>query len=156
MFPARSRLSALERKFAVREMSQSALRDAWLSAPAGRLCPWQQARALALREASRTLHNGRTNLKWIASRVEKEGGGHPSSSAMCQFFHFMDNDPDWLPGKQGGAKRGRKPVLTPVKRRCKARSVMSSKHEGKRALCGCGNPRMPACDTQPRDLSTIL
>ena len=35
------------------------LRNLWLSAPHGRLSPWQQARALALREVSRELHAGR-------------------------------------------------------------------------------------------------
>ena len=48
-----------------------ALHDAWLKAPPGRLCAWQQARALALREASRMLHGGRSQLDWIAQRVEK-------------------------------------------------------------------------------------
>ena len=52
----------------------AALEAMWLSAPHGRLCPWQQARALALREASRELHSGRTQLEWIAARVVKVGG----------------------------------------------------------------------------------
>ena len=47
------------------------LRDAWLKAPPGRLCAWQQARALALREVSKMLHKGRSQLEWIAQRVEK-------------------------------------------------------------------------------------
>ena len=33
--------------------NNSALRQLWLSAPPGRMSPWQQARALALREVSR-------------------------------------------------------------------------------------------------------
>ena len=52
-------------------MSQAALCEAWLSAPAGRMSAWQQAKALALREASRELHKGRAQLEWIADRVEK-------------------------------------------------------------------------------------
>ena len=39
--------------------SSMALRDAcaaWLAAPEGRLCAWQQARALAFREASAEIH----------------------------------------------------------------------------------------------------
>ena len=32
--------------------NNSALRQLWLSAPPGRMSPWQQARALALREVS--------------------------------------------------------------------------------------------------------
>ena len=56
-------------------MAQEQLRDVWLHAQHGRLSAWEQAKALALREASRELH-GRT-LAWIAARVEKAGGGHP-------------------------------------------------------------------------------
>ena len=52
-----------------------AVRQLWLSAPPGRMSPWQQARALALREVSRELHAGRTHLEWVAARVEKVGGG---------------------------------------------------------------------------------
>ena len=52
-------------------MSQAALCEAWLSAPAGRMSAWQQAKALGLREASRELHKGRAQLDWIADRVEK-------------------------------------------------------------------------------------
>ena len=53
-------------------MAQEQLRDVWLQAQHGRLCAWEQAKALALREASRELH-GRTQLEWIAARVEKMG-----------------------------------------------------------------------------------
>ena len=55
----------------------SSLKELWLTAPAGRLSPWEQARALALRDVYRELHDGRTSLPWIASRVKKVGGGHP-------------------------------------------------------------------------------
>ena len=40
-------------------MAQEQLRDMWLHAQDGRLCAWEQAKALALREVSRELH-GRT------------------------------------------------------------------------------------------------
>ena len=50
-------------------MAQEQLRDMWLHAQDGRLCAWEQAKALALREVSRELH-GRTQLEWIAARVE--------------------------------------------------------------------------------------
>ena len=48
-----------------------ALREAWLSAPEGRLCPWQQARALALREASEEIH-GAPWLPWIEAGVPED------------------------------------------------------------------------------------
>ena len=80
----------------------SALRQLWLSAPPGRMSPWQQARALALREVSRELHAGRTQLEWVAARVEKVGGGSPGQDALHKFFTKVDADPDWFPGKQCG------------------------------------------------------
>ena len=81
-----------------------ALREAWLSAPEGRLCPWQQARALALREASAEIH-GAPWLPWIAERLEKVGGGKPSKQAVGQLFALVDTDKEWYPGKHNGAKR---------------------------------------------------
>ena len=83
---------------------------AWLSAPEGRLCAWQQARALALREASTDIH-GAPWLPWIAERVTKVGG-NPTRAALSQLFALVDADPGWYPGKCAGTKRGRKPLLT--------------------------------------------
>ena len=107
-------------------MAQEQLRDAWLHAQHGRLCAWAQAKALALREVSRELH-GRTQLAWIAARVEKAGGGHPSLGALHKFFKVVDADDKWFPGKLTGAKRGAKPLMTPAKRRCIAQSAMAAK-----------------------------
>ena len=56
-------------------MTQEQLCGVWLHAQHGRLSAWEQAKALALREASRELH-GRTLLVWIAARVEKAGGDY--------------------------------------------------------------------------------
>ena len=95
-------------------MAQEQLRDMWLHAQDGRLCAWEQAKALALREVSRELH-GRTQLEWIAARVEKAGGGHPSHAALHKFFKVVDADDEWFPGKQKGARRGAKPLMTPPK-----------------------------------------
>ena len=82
---------------------------------------------MALRDVSKELHDGKPSLEWIAARVEKVGGGHPSRSALCQFFQMVDRDTDWYPGKCDGAKRGRKPLLTAAKRRCIAQSAMTAK-----------------------------
>ena len=38
---------------------QQLLKDLWLSATPGRLSPWQQAKALALREVNMELHGGK-------------------------------------------------------------------------------------------------
>ena len=70
-------------------MAQEQLRDMWLHAQDGRLCAWEQAKALALREVSRELH-GRTQLAWIAARVEKAGGGHPNLGTLHKFFKVVD------------------------------------------------------------------
>ena len=127
--------------FAPRQLPQpdtmsSALRQLWLSAPPGRMSPWQQARALALREVSRELHAGRTQLEWVAARVEKVGGGSPGQDALHKFFTKVDADPDWFPGKQcSGKKRGRPPLLTLAKRRCIARAAMSAKHTQNKEPC---------------------
>ena len=88
--------------------------------------PWQQARALALREASEEIH-GAPWLPWIAERLEKVGGGKPSKQAVGQLFALVDTDKEWYPGKHSGAKRGRKQLLTPAKRRCIAHSAMAAK-----------------------------
>ena len=93
-------------------MAQELLRDSWLRGQHGRLCAWEQAKALALREASRELH-GRTQLAWIAARVERFGGGHPSGGALHKFFKIVDGDKEWSPGKQRGAARGPKPLMVP-------------------------------------------
>ena len=107
-------------------MAQELLRDSWLRGQHGRLCAWEQAKALALREASRELH-GRTQLAWIAARLEKVGGGHPSGGALHKFFKVVDGDKELFPGKQRGAARGPKPLMTRAKRRCIAQSAMAAK-----------------------------
>ena len=87
------------------------MRDFWLSARKYRLSVWEVAKALAFREANRDLSGGEANLAWVAARVTTVGGGHPTRSAMCQFFAMVDADPEWFPGKHSGATRGRKPLL---------------------------------------------
>ena len=63
-------------------MDQQSLRDLWRTGKAGALCPWQQALAVAFRTASEEIHDGTVNHAWVASRVSKVGGGHPSREAM--------------------------------------------------------------------------
>ena len=140
-------------------MDVASSRDLWLSGQANRFSPWQQARALAFREASKELHSGEVSVPWVANRVEKVGGGNPSRQFLHEFFATVDADPDWLPGKHSGAKRGPEPSLTKGKRRCLAALAMAAKREGQepcvhalveacskaaggigtwRAACGCG------------------
>ena len=116
-------------------MDQETLRNFWRSAPDGRLCPWEQAKALGLREASKDLHGGQTNLVWIADRVTKVGGGHPSTSALHQFFKLVDADADWFPGRRSGKKRGPQPLLTAAKRKRSAQSAMAAKRKRREEPC---------------------
>ena len=69
-----------------RAMDQDSLRCLWLHGQEGRLSPWEQAKALGLREASRDIHHGKTNLPWIAARLTKIGGGHPTKGSLHEFF----------------------------------------------------------------------
>ena len=57
------------------------LRDLWLAAPPGRLCPWQQARALALREASSLFGMDRTLV------VDVQHAEHPDLRAFRRHVH---------------------------------------------------------------------
>ena len=132
-------------------MDQESLRALWLHAPEGRLSPWEQAKALGLREASKELHGGKTNLPWIAARVSKVGGGHPQKGSLREFFKLVDADADWFPGKRNGAKRGRKPDMTPAKRRRIAQSAMAAKAHGNDP---CVAAVVTACPEATRNEST--
>ena len=66
--------------------SQTTLSELWRSAPHGRLSPWEVAKALGLREASKEIHGGQPNLPWIAARVSKVGGGHPDRASLHELF----------------------------------------------------------------------
>ena len=90
-------------------MSQDDVRSLWLDEQHGRLSAWEQAKALGLREASREIHDGKSQLEWVAARVTKVGGGHPSAAALHKFFSKVDADKDWYPGKHSGVKRGPAP-----------------------------------------------
>ena len=116
-------------------MAQEQLRDVWLRAQHGRLCAWEQAKALALREVSREIH-GRTQLEWIAARVEKAGGGHPrryvTSSLMTSSRRDARSHPRAIP----------EPSEAPSESRSMAVSLQTSSKRNARshpgAIGGCG------------------
>ena len=147
-------------------IDQHTLRGLWHAAPVGRLSPWETAKALGLREASKELHGGTGNLPWIAARLSKVGGGHPGAPALCELFAKVDADPDWFPGKHNGAKRGPKPLLTHAKRRCIAQSAMTAKRKHGQEPCiaavvhacplSTTNPQtnLPFCDKTIRKVFT--
>ena len=86
-------------------VSQAALREIWLGGRPDRLCLMQVAKAWALREVSRELHDGQDHLPWVAGRVFMNDGTNPGRDALRQLFEKIDSDPDWFPGKQHGGKR---------------------------------------------------
>ena len=131
-------------------IDQDALRQFWLSAPAGRLCPWEVAKSLGLREASRELHGGQPNLEWIASRLTKSGGGAPTRAAVHELFAKIDGDPEWFPGKHSGVKRGPRPLLTAAKRRCIAASAMAAKKRDQEPCVAAVVNACPAATLNPR------
>ena len=95
--------------------------------PVGRLCAWEVAKAVGLRDASKEIHGGKPNLPWIAERLTKVGGGSPSTPSLHELFAKVDADKDWFPGKNNGAKRGPKPRFHGQKRRCVASAMMAAK-----------------------------
>ena len=130
--------------------SQEDLRSLWLTAPPGRLSPWEQARALGLREASQLIFDGEVNKTWIAGKLVKTDGSAPSQPALTQFFAKVDADPEWFPGKHSGARRGPLPLLTPAKRRCIAMSAMSQKSKDEEPCVAETIVRCPAATQNPQ------
>lgn len=109
--------------------SQAECKQFWLDAPKNRLCAWEVAKALGLREASKEIHGGHGRLPWIAARLTKVGGGCPAVQSLHELFAKIDADPEWFPGKHSGKKRGPRPVLTKAKRRCIAAAAMAAKSD---------------------------
>ena len=116
--------------------AQRSLAKLWKTAPAGKLSPWSQAKAYALREAwdLTTPDSSYGRTRWIAERLYVEGRTrqHPSEAAVTQFFDKVDKDPDWYPGKIGmsGSLGGRPKVLSGTNQHVIARSAMSLKENG--------------------------
>ena len=106
--------------------------------------------ALALREASRELtKSGKPNLVWIAGKVKRVDGEHPSTPSLHEFFAKVDRDPDWSPGKTTGAKRGPAPQFTTAKRRAVASCAMRIKARGDEPTAEEVVQRCPVSTTNP-------
>ena len=108
--------------------AQEALRAAWLEAPTGYLNALSQARAWALRECWREEKESDHGMaSFIAGKLEKVGGGKPSSQALGQFFAKVDADASWFPGKMDTTRRGQKRALSKTQEATIARSAMAMK-----------------------------
>ena len=101
---------------------QDQLRDLWLSAPEGRLCAREQAKAWALRETWHDKNESTYGLyAFVASKVCKNMNGkpspkeHPTGDSMREFFAKVDDDDEWFPGKHSDAPRGPKRILCGAK-----------------------------------------
>ena len=140
-------------------MKQEALQELWHSCAPGRLTPWQQSMALALREASKEIYNGYVCLSWISSKLQKTDSSgksylrgeksHPAHSSVKEFFEKVDADRHWFPGKHSGTKRGPEPVLTAQKRSRIAASAMSQKAEGHEPDAAVTIVRCPVATLNP-------
>jgi len=53
-------------------LTQEELRELWKGGQSDRLCAFEVAKAWALREASREIHQGEDTLPWVAARVVKK------------------------------------------------------------------------------------
>ena len=93
------------------------LEELWKSGRQGYLCPLEQVRAIALRDAYTDLPGALPKsggqaalLSAIAERVTKIGGGHPSKEAIRLLLERYDADPSgWHPGKSDQVKFGPSP-----------------------------------------------
>ena len=122
--------------------AQTALKDLWLAGNEGHLSAREQLKAWALREAWREVNDGKYGMNsWIAERVAKVGGGAPTNQSVKELLAKIDEDEDWFPGKQYGAKRGRKRVLTGAKALAIVNCAMAKRKKGGDPTYGhiCGN-----------------
>lgn len=75
------------------------LEQLWLSAPEGKLCAREQAKAWALRHVWLQAGNGQHGLySYVAERVQKmkdgkPNGGHPVPNSVKEFLEKVDADP---------------------------------------------------------------
>ena len=106
----------------------SSLESLWLSGREGRLSPFEQVKAVAYRDVMRDVGVPEFGmLAEIAAKLEKMGGGAPTSEALAELFTKVDRDPRWFPGKRTGAKRGPKRTLRGSSARILAEGAMRLK-----------------------------
>ena len=81
----------------LKPIPQARLQTYWHAAAAGRLCPWEQAKALAFREASKEIHNGTVKLDWVASKLTKNGGWLPTEGLSVRVLRQGRRRPSLIP-----------------------------------------------------------
>ena len=111
--------------------TQELLEAAWTKTIHGKLPPWEEAKAWALREVWRSDHETDFGmLGYVAGKIVKTGGENPSPTAVAKLYAKMDADSQWFPGKSSQEQHGPKAVLSGVKRRSIAQSAMAMKQKG--------------------------
>ena len=130
--------------------NEATLENLWRGGRHGYLCPAEQMKAWALREA--LVHVGVP--AWgmhatIASKVKKIGGGHPSPNAIRELLEKIDADGNWYPGKSTQTSFGPKPALTPAKRKAICKSAMAMKDRGVEPTYGLVVAACPTATLNP-------
>ena len=131
------------------ETRQDLLQKAWTEAAPGYLSAWEQAKAWALREVWRDEHEGDHGLgSYVAGKVQKVGGGHPTGEAVWMLFKKMDEDEEWFPGKINHARKGPARLMTGLKAAALARKYLGP--------CGVDHEAAPRRESNLRMWRLIL
>jgi len=131
------------------------LQKAWTEAAPGYLSAWEQAKAWALREVWRDEHDSDHGLgSYVAGKVKKAGGGHPTGDSIMRFYKKIDEDEEWFPGKVSHARKGPARVMTGAKVAALARSAMAIKSAGHeptypRVLAACPQAALNPTTNKP-------
>ena len=67
-------------------MSSAALEKLWRSGQQDRMSPWECAKAIAFREASKEIHGGVVNFPWILQHLKKNDGSPVSKGSLSEFY----------------------------------------------------------------------
>jgi hypothetical protein len=121
-------------------MEGGSLEKAWKGGREGCLCPLEQLKAFAFRQAfaavGRIPSAGQGGIYAdIARRLTKNGGGEPSRDAVRKLLE--------------GIERGPRPLLDGAKRRCIAKSAMAAKSNGEEPTCPLIAARCPKAVLNP-------
>ena len=94
------------------------------------MTPREQCKLWALREVLRKQGGDAAQYEWMSQQVTVVGGGRPGRNAVRCFFQRVDAAGDaWYPGYTAG-RRGRRPEMTPKKKKLLAGSMMAAKKRG--------------------------
>lgn len=96
----------------------------------GHLSALEQCKVWALRGVWKGEGKGAYGIcNFIAKKVLKNGGRHPSTEATAQLLNQIGGNSEWHPGEHCGDRRGRKQAWAT------SRSVMASKASAREVTC---------------------